>query len=41
MRAGDALLVRSKPKRSVLGGLVKSYAVGYGLNEIAEIHSIT
>ena len=24
-----------KPKRSVLGGLVKSYAVGYGLNEIA------
>jgi hypothetical protein len=24
-----------KPKRSVLGGMVKSYAVGYGLNEIA------
>ena len=41
MRAGDALLVRSKPKRCVLGGLVKSYAVGYGLNEIAEMHSIT
>ena len=30
-----ALLVQSKPKRSLLGGLVKSYAVGYGLNEIA------
>ena len=29
------MLVQSKPKRSVLGGLVKSYAVGYGLNEIA------
>ena len=31
----EALLVQSKPKRSLLGGLVKSYAVGYGLNEIA------
>ena len=31
----EALLIQSKPKRSVLGGLVKSYAVGYGLNEIS------
>ena len=31
----EALLIQSKPIRSVLGGLVKSYAVGYGLNEIA------
>ena len=30
----EAFLIQSKPKRSVLGGLVKSYAVGYGLNEI-------
>ena len=31
----EAFLIQSTPKRSVLGGLVKSYAVGYGLNEIA------
>jgi hypothetical protein len=37
----EAFLIQSKPKRSLLGGLVKSLAVGYGLNEIAEIHSIT
>ena len=31
----EAFLIQSTTKRSVLGGLVKSYAVGYGLNEIA------
>ena len=32
----EAFLIQSEPKRSVLGGLVNSLAVGYGLNEIAE-----
>jgi hypothetical protein len=36
-----AFLIQSKPKRSVLRGLVNSLAVGYGLNEIAQIHFIT
>jgi hypothetical protein len=31
----EAFLIQSTTNRGVPGGLVKSYAVGYGLNEIA------
>jgi hypothetical protein len=36
----EAFLIQSEPKRSVLGGLVNSLAVGYGFNEIAWMHLI-